>query len=266
MFKETMGETPAQYVKRLRLEEAAHLLIYEQQLSVTEVAFQSGFTSLSYFTSAFSAYFHRSPRQWREGGYLDHFSRPYQHSKKSKLYSNNKQDDSTQATYTEYSWLDINEVKVVHLSPCMMVTRQSIGPYTEGIPSVWEDVYQWAASRDVLKKSSMILGAPKSNPYITPPEKSRYECCLEVTEAEAPEEILKPFNGGKHVLYTFHQPVSYEDRSYLMECYGELYSFWLPKSGFRYLENPIEFVTFDKGENSSLQVHISAIALAIEPK
>ncbi|MGM0829487.1 MAG: helix-turn-helix domain-containing protein [Bacillota bacterium] len=35
VFKRLIGETPAGYVKRMRLENAAHMLIYEQQLSIT---------------------------------------------------------------------------------------------------------------------------------------------------------------------------------------------------------------------------------------
>ncbi|WP_397538660.1 helix-turn-helix domain-containing protein [Rummeliibacillus pycnus] len=51
MFKGFIGETPASYVKQLRLENAAHLLIYEQQLPITQIALISGYSSLSSFTS-----------------------------------------------------------------------------------------------------------------------------------------------------------------------------------------------------------------------
>ncbi|WP_051404983.1 hypothetical protein [Bacillus cihuensis] len=68
-------------------------------------------------------------------------------------------------------------------------------------------------------------------------------------------------------MYEFEEPVSYRERSKLIECYSELYSYWLPKSGYKYLGNPIELVAIEEvGGTLTLTCEISAIALAIEPK
>lgn len=270
MFKQHMGETPAAYVKRLRLENAAHLLIYEQHLPITQVAFMCGFASLSYFTSAFTKYFDTAPKKWREGAYLERFPREYQDSKKSKLNSNMKKEKQQADDYNKFKWLDLNKVKIIEFPACFTVNKRSIGPYTEGIPTVWEELYHWSNSRGFIKPDLLIFGVPRSNPYITPPDKSQYDCCIEVggqncdTSADAASH---PFKGGKHVVYEFEEPVDYSERSLLIECYSELYSYWLPKSGYRYLGNPMELVQIDPVKESlSVKCRIKAICLAIEPK
>jgi AraC family transcriptional regulator len=268
LFKKTMGETPAGYVKRLRLENAAHMLIYETGLTITDIAFSCGFSSLSYFTYSFSENFGVSPKAWREGGYLDRFPREYLDSKNSKIYSNNTKALHQRNGYTDFKWLDLNKVKIVHIPDCHTINRYHIGSYVGGIPSLWEELYTWSDARGLVNEDTLLMGIPRSNPYITTPEKSRYDCRVVVSQEEINKsgEEASFFKGGKHVLYEFDEPVAYSDRGKLIECYSELYSFWLPKSGYKYLSNPIELAEVEKGEYLSSACRIKAIGLAIEPK
>lgn len=69
------------------------------------------------------------------------------------------------------------------------------------------------------------------------------------------------------MVYEFEEAVEYENRKMLIECYSELYSFWLPGSGYKYLDNPIELVELTNVQGSlEVRSKIKAIALAIEPK
>ncbi|NMO94251.1 AraC family transcriptional regulator [Paenibacillus lemnae] len=269
LFKSLTGENPASYVKRLRMENAAHLLIYEYNISVTDVAFMSGFTSLSYFTYAFNQHFHTSPKKWREGAYLERFPRAYD-SKNSKPNRSIKKEEQSSTDYNKFTWLDLNNVKTMEFPVCLTINRRRVGPYTEGITNVWEDLYHWANSREFIKSDTLIFGVPRNNPYITPPDKSQYDCRVEIDERAVQafhHETVYPFMGGKHVVYTFEEPVDYSERSLLIECYSELYSFWLPKSGYRYLGNPIELIQMKPVCGSlSVECKIKAICLAIEPK
>jgi AraC family transcriptional regulator len=269
LFKEMIGETPAGYVKRLRLENAAHLLIYEQTLTITQIAYMCGFSSLSYFTFSFQGYFKTSPKSWREGAYLEQFPREYMNSKKSKQSSTISKEEDVNTAYNEFRWLDLSKVKIVHLPECKTVNRFTIGSYINGIPDVWEDIYRFSNARGLIEQATLMFGVPRSNPYITPPEKSRYDCRIaigNVEELSKDDEETYSFNGGKYVLYEFEEPVSYTERSKLIECYSELYSFWLPRSGYRYLGNPIELVRIDQISGTlNHSSKISAIALAIEP-
>src|SRR5918911_5295716 len=64
-FKETFGETPHRYLQRRRLERAMALL-RETDLSVTEICFDVGFSSLGSFSRTFRDVIGVSPRAYRE--------------------------------------------------------------------------------------------------------------------------------------------------------------------------------------------------------
>ncbi|TDL31788.1 AraC family transcriptional regulator [Jeotgalibacillus sp. S-D1] len=270
LFKELAGESPAQYVKRLRLEQAAHYLIYEGQMNVTDIAMLCGFSSLSYFTTAFTNHFTYSPKAWREGAYLNRFPREYINRKKSKQVSKMEKEEKPLYPYNEFRWIDLTKVKTIFLPKVKAVFNQSTGPYTVGVEDRLEELYRWCEARDLIEENTLVMGIPKNNPYITPPEKCRYDCCISIHDgisAEAFDQMTSDFKGGKHVIFVFEQPVSFNERGKLIECYSELYSYWLPRSGYRYLGNPVEIIRIEKMNGSmELICSIKAIALAIEPK
>lgn len=269
LFSELVGETPADYVKRLRLEKAAHDLIYEPGQSVTEIGLSCGFSSLSYFTTAFTERYAHSPRAWREGAYQEKFPRRYLHSKKSKQLSKNEQDSDPGKGYARFQWLDLSKVRTQQLQPGTTVLAHRFGAYTQEVEHTWERIYRWAESRELLTEETRLMGIPRNNPYITPPEKCRYDCCITVPEDTKPGSEAEAgfFPGGKFVVYEFDEPVEYSRRDLLIECYSELYSFWLPRSGYRYLGNPMELVSITPREGTlDLDCRITAITLPIEPK
>lgn len=242
------------------------MLIYERHRSITEISMNCGFSSLSYFTYSFTNYFKTSPKNWRNGAYLERFPREYANRKKSKVLSRKLKADEENESYNEFKWLDLKKVKVIRLPDAYTINRYHIGSYVEGIPEVWEGLYRWGKSREMISSSTLMIGIPRNNPYITPPEKSFYDCRLAVSAKGDEDEERFPFKGGRYVLVEFDEPVCYEDRGTLIECYSELYSYWLPQSGFRYLGNPIELIEMKEDEDHlTLQTRIYAIALPIEP-
>ena len=63
-FQREMGETPVQFVNRERLELAKrHLLLHNR--TATQACYDSGFTSLNYFSRIFKKYEGLSPTEWK---------------------------------------------------------------------------------------------------------------------------------------------------------------------------------------------------------
>jgi AraC-like DNA-binding protein len=60
-----MGTTPSGYILSRRLARASELLIINPQMSVTEIAFELGFSESGYFARRFRQQFNASPREWR---------------------------------------------------------------------------------------------------------------------------------------------------------------------------------------------------------
>ena len=63
LFRATFGETPHDFLTRLRLARAQHMLA--SQRTVTEVCFEIGYESLGSFSSKFRAHFGRSPAEYQ---------------------------------------------------------------------------------------------------------------------------------------------------------------------------------------------------------
>lgn len=63
IFTESTGMSPYQFVKRMRLDRASAMLMQED-LNVSEVARQVGYTSLSHFINEFKRYFGTTPRAY----------------------------------------------------------------------------------------------------------------------------------------------------------------------------------------------------------
>ncbi|MBL4624390.1 MAG: helix-turn-helix transcriptional regulator [Flavobacteriales bacterium] len=74
VFKSIVGETPKQYIKRVRLEGAAHYITLKPETSLLEVAMEYGFTSLEAFSRAFKNYYEVSPDKLRKSGEEDRLS------------------------------------------------------------------------------------------------------------------------------------------------------------------------------------------------
>jgi len=64
-FKKAYGVSFSQYCNALKLEDARELLL-NTDLSVTEIAFESGFNDVSHFIAVFKAKFGSSPKQYKK--------------------------------------------------------------------------------------------------------------------------------------------------------------------------------------------------------
>lgn len=63
-FKSATNQTPTQYIQSVRMSAAGELL-QTTNLSVAEIAFESGYQDLSHFTSLFKKHFGTTPSQYR---------------------------------------------------------------------------------------------------------------------------------------------------------------------------------------------------------
>jgi AraC family transcriptional regulator len=64
LFKQSTGITPHQYLTRCRIDRAKQLLL-KTELTITEVAFEVGFTNHSSFTRLFRQYVGVTPKVFR---------------------------------------------------------------------------------------------------------------------------------------------------------------------------------------------------------
>jgi len=65
-FKAFTGETLNQFIKRIRLERAAFMLVFQKHRTVTDIALSCGFSSSQNFATDFKKHFHMTPKLYKE--------------------------------------------------------------------------------------------------------------------------------------------------------------------------------------------------------
>ena len=65
IFHSMVGETPFQFILRLRIERAATLIVTNKKESISEIAHKCGFSDISIFSRNFKSYFQISASQYR---------------------------------------------------------------------------------------------------------------------------------------------------------------------------------------------------------
>ena len=92
IFKAFIGETIAQFIQRIRIERTARELISNQKKSITEIAYDNGFSDPAIFSRTFKNRYQVNPSQWRNGAHTEYNKNRQTHSKINQTESNVEQD------------------------------------------------------------------------------------------------------------------------------------------------------------------------------
>jgi len=234
IFTALVGEPPAEYVRRLRLEKAAERLVNEPSAKVTGIALDCGFSTSALFCRLFRARFGMSPTDWREGG--------YENRKKRQRARKNRKDDSLPSGYT---WPEESKsrerrrkmkkapvVRIEDIPPLRVAYVKHMKGYedSEGIGNAFQTLFCWAGPRGVASPEMKVLGMPLDNPDITPKDKCRYYACLAVNERAQPqgEVNIMTIRPGKYAVGRFSGGAGV-----FKWAYEYMYGEWLPKSGWQ---------------------------------
>lgn len=205
IFRGMVGESLADYVRRLRLESAAQALKHTVR-GVTRIALDAGYGTHEAFTRAFRQRFGVSPSEYRAG------LRGEEHKDEVVTMSDNGK------TY---------EVRVEALPARRVAFQRWVGPYDQ-VGSVFERLLGWAGSRGLLGPATMVLGICHDDPEVTAADKLRCDCAVTVGDAFRGEGDIgvQTVEGGDHAILRHRGPYPG-----LKDAYRWLFGTWLPTSG-----------------------------------
>jgi AraC family transcriptional regulator len=183
LFQGATGETPKAYVERLRLEWAA-VQIRIRRVAVVDVALECGYRNHETFSRAFRRRFLTSPREYRKQWFrLEHDARArFQRAP----------DQVPRGT--------LSATRIVQLSPVTVAFHRHLGPYEQVSPDSFSRLTAWAVRRG--GGTPLLLGIARDAPGITPADKIRFDCCIQVpAKFEADGEIgCQRTPGGEHAI------------------------------------------------------------------
>lgn len=237
IFYSIIRETPFQFILRVRLEKAATLIITNPYESITQIAFQCGFSDISVFSRNFKAYFKKSASQYRK-----------EKSNLSQTESKTSQSENRASMYfcpdsNTIKWrtnMKLNKSVEVKELPRMTVAYiRHIGPYKGDeklFENLWNKLFTWAGPRELIGGPdfrSLIIY--HDDPTVTGEDKLRTSVCITVPDnTKVDGEIGKmEVEGGKYVMARF--VVTSEQ---FQQAWDWVFREWFPSSGYQPDDKP----------------------------
>lgn len=228
LFKAYTNETLNSFITRKRIEKTASLLIYNKELTITELALKYGFNSNSSFTRAFKKNYGVSPSEYKKLG--------------TDNYSKNGQ---VRATFEEYvcnlddhkNWIKTNsKVETKEIAKLDLAFLTQIG--VAGLHNAFEKLIKWAKPKGLFENPTVKMARIYHDSFkITEPEKIRMSACMVLDEpVEVSGEIgLTVIEKGKCIVAHFEiEPKDFE------KSWDALFV-WMNEHGYRKADrNPFE--------------------------
>lgn len=250
IFSAMMDETLNRFIQRMRLERAASRLVSNPKQSITEIAFEFGFSGSASFARSFKDFFGKSATDWRNekfesnskncklnskaGETVDKdrqaievtFHYPYLRSQTNKKWRIEMNKDSATKLVADVEVKDLPDLEVAYV--------RHIGPYvgdTKLFEELFKKIMTWAGPRGLIRfPETLIMSVYHDDPNITENAKLRTSICITVPkETKSDGEIGRmKIDGGIYAIASFELfPNQYP------EAWQSIYGGWLPDSGYQ---------------------------------
>ncbi len=218
VFREVVGESVHAYMKRVKLEHTANLLLFNPDATITHIMQEVGFSSNASFTQAFKERFGVTPTKWREIDQANE-TRDFTFSHTS-LHVNIQQMPSYEVAYVRHKG------------------------YDRSIKMAWLKLQVFALKENIDFSKQKMIALHHSNPRFVEAKECHYVACLEL-----PKE-RKFFRNGEVGMMKI--PQTFCAIFELEGVYGDLkrymdviYHEWLPKSDYEKIALP-SFALYEK--------------------
>ena len=153
LFRGLTGETVRGYVRRIRLEQAAHRLTQGKE-DILRIALDVGYSSHEAFTRAFQKRFGVAPSVFRE-------------EKRTMM----------QSAATDMSPID---VRIETREPVAVAAVRHVGPYDQ-VGDAWKTLMKWGWTKMIFGRPPEMFGLCHDDPDVTDADKLRYDACMVVS-------------------------------------------------------------------------------------
>jgi AraC family transcriptional regulator len=186
IFTMMTGETPADYVQRLRVERAASMLQNDPHATVTEVAEACGFGSVSLFSRSFRARFGVTASEFRlhEKALFVHNGSRY--SKNGQPLGKNVKagfDFDAQLCPVNLKHLILmgTNIEIKAMPEIWVAYVRHTGAFDQ-IGKAYEKLAKWAGPRGLLGPGTKMVTVYQDDPAVTAIEKVRQDACITLTD------------------------------------------------------------------------------------
>lgn len=242
IFTVFTGEPLNAFVKRLRVEKSARLLLNDPETPISEIAYYCGYNSTSVFCRGFKNHFKISAKDYREKMLTE----------LSKIGQSESKNDKLKESSTDYirivelneKWKNImkTNIEIKEMPELDLIYCRHIGQFDQ-IGKVYEKLFKWAGPRGLLNfPKTKTVTVYHDDPKITDIEKLRQSACITIDREVKPEgEFGKlSLTAGKYAVGRFEIDVTEFEQAWDAMC------IWVSESGYQPAdENPYELYHAD---------------------
>lgn len=233
IFTFITGETPNNFVSRIRLEKAASLLQDSTKDTISEIAFRCGFINVSSFSRAFKSFFGVSAKEFRRLDKAIYIKNGIRYSKNCKPISKigkNIQQVNEQICSVELNELIIMDTKIEikQMPELNLIYCRHMGAFNK-IGQAYEKLFKWAVPRGLVTSSTKTVTVYHDDPAVTGVEKVRQDASIIVEKNVKVEgEIGKStVSAGKYAIGHFEIKETEFELAWNTMCS------WLTESGYQ---------------------------------
>lgn len=223
VFNAHFGETPTQFLARIRLELAARKMVFTQDHSITQIAMDCGFSGSDTFARSFRTRFGSAPRLFRASNQWSFDAFDLSHPFGVEIYKPEEQYPDT-----DFANLRVN----IELRPEYQVAYiRHVGPYgdvNESISRTFATLQRWAEVSGVLRPDTSYVGLFSDSCSTTPARHCIYDACISLTDEVSEDDVVSV----QTIPAATYAVVSAVCRPmHLNSLWLWLTSSWLPQSG-----------------------------------
>jgi AraC family transcriptional regulator len=214
LFTILTGETPLDFLRRIRLEKAAALLKVQPERPITQIALETGFSSPTVFARAFKTRFSLSAREFR---------------KKTTPGGDPSGSPSNFALQEQADLQMLEPLELRQMPALRMAYARNMKGYGMGIDAAWKKILSWAFPRGYMKPGIHLYGIPLDDPEVTPVDRCRYFAAVPIPADAKPDGLVELWiqEAGWYAVFPFQGRM--KDFS---SFYQRIYGAWLPGSGY----------------------------------
>ncbi|WP_299675343.1 GyrI-like domain-containing protein [uncultured Tenacibaculum sp.] len=177
IFKAITGETFNNFIVRKRIEKSADYLLHKPDKSISEIAFSSGFSSISSFSRTFKKFYGMSPKQFQESS-SSRFSKICKtESKNGKIETQLEQYICNMNEHLQFIDRNAKKIDTVFINDIDVAYIPHIGPF-ENLGTAFQKLLQWAYPRNLMNGEHQIMSIYHDSPKITEPDKLKVSACI----------------------------------------------------------------------------------------
>ncbi|UCH14787.1 MAG: AraC family transcriptional regulator [Bacteroidales bacterium] len=272
IFHGMTGETPFQFILRVRLERAATYLAANPKKTISEIADECGFSDQATFAKSFRNHFKMSATDWRKNKSIYQSNLGKTFNNFNQTIGNKTQSEFQPSMYycnqsKTIKWrttMELNKSTEVKELPEMTVAYvRHIGPYkgdSKLFEKLFNKLFTWAGPRGLAQQQNMkSIIVYHDDPEVTEAEKLRTSVSITVPEdTKVDGEIGKMvIPGGKYMIARFDLTTKN-----FQAAWDWVYGKWLPTSGYQPDDRPC-FEMY--GEECTKEKFIVDICVPVKP-